>query len=236
MERSVCVNILIFIILGCSCNAQTYFGKDRFGKLEFANDSILYMEFINTNGKNHRVEAYYYENDDTIFISTKLKSKAELQFSDAEIRTSPGGFPVLIKSYIELNNKLTLGDEGCFGYYDTVANQIIVNNLFVKNGEILVFKDGPFYCRIKVITDKSIERYFTINTFGGFDDVICLQNFPVLKKHHTIIPLSPKLNEKCWLENGFYFPKMKLSAKDKTFFTIPRWSIGLMGLPYYDLK
>ena len=105
----------------------------------------------------------------------------------------------------------------------------------MKNDEIIVLKDGPYYVRLKIHTNNIEERYFAIHHNYGesFDDVVYFKKFPLLKKRNSLIPINQSLNNQCWVNNGFFFPKMKLSKKNRKFKTIPRWSQGLRGLPYW---
>jgi hypothetical protein len=72
-----------------------------------------------------------------------------------------------------------------------------------------------------VIKSLAAKRYWNF---------IFLDDFPLLIKGNKLIPIDKKKNEECFINNGFYFPIIKKSKKEKNFKTIPAWTIGLQGL------
>ena len=234
MKKNKIIIIAILTTMSFLCSGQVYYGKGNFGKMEFINDSVALLSFNNENGKIINTQVSCSGHNDTIFMSTKVEEPFTVIFSKTKIPINTGGWCVLTKNYIKLN-KLVLGIEGCFGYYDTITKNIVFNDFFVKNGEILVFKTGPFYVRLKIHTNNYEERYFSIHK-NDFDEEhwIFFKKFPLLKKGNYLIPISNTLNYQCWVDNGFYFPKMKISKKVKEYKTVPIWSLGLRGLPYWD--
>mgnify|MGYP000906758996 CR=1 FL=1 len=233
MKKNKIIIVAILTTMSFLCSGQVYYGKGKFGKIEFVNDSVALLSFINMNDKIISTQVYYSGHNDTIFMSTKVEEPFNVFFSKTKIPINTGGWCVLTKNYIMLS-QLKLGIEGCFGYYDTITKNVVFNDFFVKNGDILVFKDGPFYVRLKIHTNNYEERYFSIHPNGSSEDVIYLKKFPLLKKGNCLIPISKTLNYQCWVDNGFYFPKMKISKKDQEYKTIPIWSLGLRGLPYWN--
>lgn len=227
--------LIVLTCMCCLCFGQVYYGKDEFGKIEFVNDTIALIAFINTNGAINNCQVYYYSNNDTIYLTTKIKEPFDIYFSKNQIPINIGGWCELTKLYFFSENILKLGIEGCYGYYDTISKITVFNDFLVKNNDIIVLQDGPYYVRLKIHTNNIEERYFAIRHNGdSFDDVVFFNKFPLLKKRNSLIPINKSLNNQCWVTNGFFFPKMKVSKKNRKFKTIPRWSKGLRGLPYWN--
>lgn len=231
MKRISYIMICFFCFLSLICKSQIYFGKNSFGKMEFVNDSVVFLDFIDNNGVIFHSKAYYCNSHDTVFLSTEIKQHFEVIFSEDEIPINPGGRPILTKKYSKLNGKITFMNEDCFGYYDPITKDYVFNNFGVENGDILVIRFGIFYERLEITTQKESEKYFIIKDYGNLDNVIFLNDFPLLRKGNCLIPINAYLNEKCWIDNGFFFPKMKKSKKNRDYQTLAIWTLGLRDLP-----
>lgn len=218
-----------------SINAQTYYGKKDFGKIEFIKDSIVTISFARANLDNQIDTCYYRKNEDTLFLSSKLKTRYEVQINNKE-QPIGLGFPTLIKLYWKTGKKYELMFE-YLSIYDTVNNQIVFNGDFtILNNTILVISGGYYYNRM--IWKNEESKYFTLKKikYSGLQHVF-LDNFPMLIKGNKLIPIDENKNFQCWVDNGFYFPTMKKSKKEKEYKTIGYWSIGLRGLPSgFDIK
>jgi hypothetical protein len=225
--------IIYFCIISGLCDAQTYIGKNKLGKLEFLNDSICLLSFIRTDIVTLVSKCFYIKSQDTIYLTTKVPEHFKINISEKE---SPTGYAVLIKDYWYIEHKYRLANEGYLGVWDTIQQKLIIRKDFdIKKGEIIVMQNGPFSERLKINSDIPFDVKFisiTDNSIGNdFEDCLYFKKFPLLVKGNKLIPCGDKnLLEDCWVNNGFYFPIMKKSKKDADFETIAHWSIGLRGL------
>ncbi|MDI6833868.1 MAG: hypothetical protein QMD02_08525, partial [Bacteroidales bacterium] len=111
--------------------------------------------------------------------------------------------------------------------------QVVFNNseYNIEKGDLILFKDKG---RI-LITDKYYNMinspYFAIKFNRFIYDkkqkmempyyfAIFLNNFPLIINGNKIFPAFETDNEQCWAENGFYFPVMKKSKKEKNYYVI----------------
>ncbi len=232
--RTVILFVFVFV---CSTqvHSQTYYGKNSFGRIEILKDSIVTVSFAREGYEDLVDTCYYEKNGDTLFLSSKLKKRYEVEVND-EKQPVREGFPVLIKYYW----KTRKGYELVFEYlpiYDTTNDQIVFNGDFsMTDGVILIIYNETDYSRI--VWEDGESKYFTIKKerYSGLQHVF-FDDFPLLVKGKRLIPIDKASNFQCWVENGFYFPTMKQSKKDKKYNTIGAWSAGLRGLPSgYDIK
>lgn len=235
MKFNIIQSIFIILLSINSLNAQTYYGKKDFGKIEFVKDSVCTVSFAGEGLYNIIDTCYYRKNGDTLFLSSKLKTRYEVQLNNKE-QPIGQGFPTLIKVYWKTGKKYELMFE-YLSIYDTVNNQIVFNNDFpILDNTILVISGGYYYNRM--IWKNKESRYFTIKKvkYSGLQHVF-LDNFPLLIKVNKLIPIDETKNFQSWVDNGFYFPVMKKSKKEKEYKTIGYWSIGLRGLPMgFEIK
>lgn len=215
--------LYVVVLLYCNfCEAQTFYGSSNFGRFEILNDSTCTLCFISDNPLMNRVDSCScVKTGDTIYISTKVRHRFEI------VEEYP--FETLERSslvykeyrYQFLGEGYQLLNEDC-----VCENDKIMNFPGFKNGDIIVVRYFIVYDRFKWIygEERPIIKYNIV-------DGCCFDNFPLLMRGNQIIPIDEEKNEQCWIENGFYFPTMKRSRKEKSFDVIGRWSIGLRGLP-----
>ncbi|MFV0502294.1 MAG: hypothetical protein ACK5MH_11980 [Bacteroidales bacterium] len=78
-------------------NAQTYYGKNEFGKFEFINDSVCTVSFLGLPFWDIVDTCSYIKNQDTIFLSSKIQ-QCEIKYRSYESPIGKG-YPVLMKIY-----------------------------------------------------------------------------------------------------------------------------------------
>ena len=71
--------LTICIIFSSIIFAQTYYGKNDLGKLEFINDSIYVASFYNYNEMKFYDTGTYYKIEDTLFLNSKVKTAFVLE-------------------------------------------------------------------------------------------------------------------------------------------------------------
>jgi hypothetical protein len=222
--------VITFVIWVNFIHSQNYYGDNDFGKLEFINDTICLAYFINTSEFIDNQICYYQKSNDTIFLSTRIKNPFEIIINNDEHIINCDS-PILTKQYRKNNEGYKLVDEFSGGFYDVEEKQIVYNFISFDEGDIIVIKEFIFYRRLR--WDKNERSRFSMIKCldNGVDNSIYFNNFPLLMKGNKLIPIDKDENEKCWINNGFYFPVMTKSKKEKEIKTIPRWTIGLQGLP-----
>jgi hypothetical protein len=119
------VPIICFCIICILCDAQTYIGKNKFGKLKIVNDSTCYLYFINNNAEPLINKCSFVKSNDTIFLSTKIPEPFKIIFLENEILNLYSNC-VLTKIYHFSINEYFL-TEGCFSFYDSAKK----NSLFI---------------------------------------------------------------------------------------------------------
>lgn len=235
MKFNIIQSIFIILLSINSVNAQTYYGKEDFGKFEFVNDSICTISFVNKSMYNLIDTCKYTRNNDTIYLFSSTIRPLEITVNKEEQKIN-SGYPILLKQYIKNKEGYKLIFEYCYGIYDTINNIAVFNNVYIKKGYINVIKDGSYYYRFE--WNYGDAKHFTIKD-TRFSSAISsfFDKFPLLIRGNRLIPLDKENNFQCWVDNGFYFPTMKKSKKEKKYKTIGYWSIGLRGLPSgFDIK
>lgn len=218
--------------------SQTYYGKKNFGQFEIINDSVCTVSFLGLPDWDIVDTCYYKRNNDTLFFSSNPKQQCKIEYNPYE-STVGKGFPVLMKLYQKRQKKYELVGEIWDLTYDTL-NKRIVWNEHRDDNLLLVIRIGPYYdIRTKVkrqVIKISSDKIPLIINVDYVPTCMYFDNFPLLIKGNKLVPIDKEKNEQCWIENGFYFPKMKKSKKKKDYNTFAYWSKGLRGLPSgYDI-
>jgi hypothetical protein len=225
--------------------SQVYYGKKELGKFEIINDSICTVSFINIPGSAafHVVDTCsYIKAGDTIFISTKVRNKFEIIPYDKPIPTR-FGVTVSIKVYFKKNNRLVFTNETVQGKefaLDTINNQLLFKKKYVSvyDGNILLFYTDMYgYTRLKLDNSYSFNDYLLIKfNKMNTNQSVFFDSFPLIMRKNKIIPIDKTQQEKCWVDNGFYFPKMKKSSTIKEYNGIFWHEIGISGLTYFYMQ
>lgn len=227
MLRKIILTLFLIIFIIINLTSQSlYFGKNRFGRLEFINDSISII-CINSIGQglNFDDTIYYRNSNDTMWISTIIKEKYSIIASDSAIPVLDGP-PVIIRRYKKVSDTKYKILQQFILPYDTINKQIVFNDLQppLEKGEIL-FMDLVYGG--KFIID---EPYFSLtksNHFAiRFNVVLAsryesfhLNEFPLKIKKNKLIPISNEAQQWCWIYNNHYSPVMKKAKKEKHFYT-----------------
>lgn len=69
---------LFFLLNVLNVVGQVYYGENKFGKIQFINDSIIYIHFIDRPFNMIRDTCFVERNGDTLFLSTKETWKYKL--------------------------------------------------------------------------------------------------------------------------------------------------------------
>lgn len=224
--------LFVFVILcAFKSNSQIYYGAKDFGKIEFINDSIVNITFTSSASDKQTESCFYKKNHDTIFLSSIIKKPYEIEILDSNINIGKG-YPIVIKFYYKERNDYRLENEEAY-VYDTINDQIVLNDYTLYWSRIIVYK-SLYYNRIFIPYESSfsyIRKNITIKNIKYGWQTYFFEDFPLLIKGKKLIPLDKDKNFQCWIENGFYFPVMMKSDKNKNYRTIGLWSKGLRGLP-----
>jgi len=231
MKTKIFICILICL---CSLNildAQTYYGTNKLGRLEIINDSLYSASFYGLNEIIFIDTGTYRRNGDTIWLNSIVKRPFEIVDRSNEHSPTWNCNNYMIKQYANFKNKYKLVQEYTAYniYVDTINNQLICSWMPSNGSDILVIKDGFIYKRFRK-TGKSTQ-FFTIRILDDKMDRIYFDDFPLLIKGEKLIPIDKEKNEQCWIDNGFYFPKMKKANKEKEYNCFIIGYRGLRGLP-----
>ena len=215
-------------------NAQEYYyGKDNFGQLVIINDSSFSATFYREGWHVYNDTGYYHRNGDTLFLSTISKNKYKIEeISERdlpELRFLSGG---LIKVYKKDRSNYYIATEEFANVYDEETKKYYLIYYFDGN-EIIVFCDNYHaYTRVRYKKKMHDNERRKILKIEVLDESLSLHldDFPLLKRENILIPINKEKNEDCWINNGFYFPKMK-KKKQRNFKVVGVWSKGLFGLP-----
>lgn len=230
--------IFIFLNIAIGAKAQVYYGEKGLGKLELLNDSVFTISFwgdIGMTGLIPSVDTGYYRKDGKIlYLSSKEKKPFELIVSEKKERILENtGYPVLTKKYIKnyQTKKNELAHESCREIFDTLNHQIVYNDFYVRNDEILVIKIFGYYQYRLKWKGKEAKHFIIKFLHSKAQRTLSFEKFPLVIKGNKLLPKDKEKNEQCWIDNGFHFPVMRESKKEKEYETIARWSLGLRGLP-----
>lgn len=228
---------IVFTILSTTIQAQVYYGKNQFGRLKFINDTTGTVTFISLLSGGVAVDTCdILKHEDTIWLSTKAKWRYKVNVFDEPQTSSNPWYPVIIKRYYyasyDKKYKYHYEGEGV-AMYDSVTNSIIYENkLWGINDYIIAFKDIFEYFRVKCSFGNSRNDFaITIEYNPDYHNGVVFDNFPLLIKNNRLKPIDKNEQMKCWLDNGFFFPKMKKSKKSKRYNIRNGLYIGLMNLP-----
>jgi hypothetical protein len=213
--------------------AQIYYGKDLFGKLQIVNDSTGTITFITWLAGRSVDSCYIRKHGDTIFLSTKARWRNKVSvYKTIQTATNPW-FPAVIKIYeYNFHEKKYEYISDNIGIYDSTKQSIVLEeNVFGRGTYIIVYRTFLSYFRVKCSfnTDRNyvvLEGNPDYNLQG-----VVFDEFPLLAKKNRLIPIDKKKQLECWLDNGFFFPKMKISKKEKKYDIISGHYVGLRNLP-----
>ena len=243
------ITILLLVVLSSvfhsNIYSQVYYGKKKLGKFEIINDSICTVSFIKIPGTGRLYvidTCSYIKAGDTIFISTKVRNKFEIIPYDKPIPTR-FGLTVSIKVYFKKNNRLVFKSETVQGKefaLDTINNQLLFRKRYVSlfDGNILIFYTDMYgYTRLRLDNSYPFNEYVLIKFNGmNMNQSVFFDSFPLVIRKNKIIPIDKTKQEECWVDNGFYFPKMKKSSKNKDYNGISWNEIGISGLTYFYMQ
>jgi hypothetical protein len=214
---------------------EIYYGQNDFGKIKILNDSALIVYFIgHLMAPEWGDTCFYKRYGDTIKMSTHIKSRFIVTIDDTVLHLkSDECEPIVLKQFEKQPTKKgyeyqLLSECGAMSCY---PEGIILSEFRIRNGMIIVIKDCIEYVRLKWIYGDITTKSAMIKTSVSANHLV-FDKFPLLLKSDKLIPTDKKAIEQCWIDNGFYFPKMKKSKRIKRYKTVSYWLIGLTGLPH----
>ena len=254
--KKLYISFVTLITVFTHVDAQTYYGEKSFGRLQIINDSMGTVTFISYLASRSVDDCSIRKHGDTVFLSTNAQWRYKVNVFDEEqtavidrfgsvIATTRGidtlinfvnpRIATVIKIYrYSFPDKKYEYLEDDIGIYDSITNSIILEtNAFYRGNYIIVYKDFSGYYRVKcsfkkdvqyVVLEKNPDDYW-------YQGVLVFNEFPLLIKRNRLIPIDKEKQLDCWLDNGFFFPKMKLSKKSKEYNVINGHYIGLRNLP-----
>ncbi|MBQ9313363.1 MAG: hypothetical protein IJ213_10030 [Bacteroidales bacterium] len=222
MKKNLILTLLLFSVQ--LLFSQSYYGKDDFGRLEFINDSNYVVSFYSHAEGLFFDTGTYYKIKDTIFLNSMKKEAfvfEEVDEKDNIYMDSANGcdYNLMMKFFYLKNKKYEMSKEctGSLIYYDNI-NKEIKTPFSVHKDDIVVIFDGMIYKRFIPRPSKEYPDYpgtdsYRIKIVDDKDDRVYLNDFPLLIRGNKLIPIDKNKNYDCWVNNGFYFPKMKRNEK-----------------------
>ena len=235
-------HLMLLITMFAFCNiinAQSYYGNNRFGKLQLLNDTTCTVNFISFMDIISTDTCFVHRQGDTLWLSTKSKTRYKVNIFEEMQSVHKPSFPVIIKTYLETtpNGKYEFIGEST-AMYDSLTKSIVLNyDVFSSGVYIIVFCVFGEYYRVKCDfgTYPQPDKYITLQKDTNYFHGVVFEKFPLLQKRNSLIPLKVGNEEQCWLDNGFYFPKMKKKKTNQYYKYIKGNLIGLRDLPIgYD--
>jgi len=233
--------IFIFIVLqnitiNCQDLGSHYYGKGGLGHLEFISDSLCAISFLSNSVKEPLIDtAYYHRNGDTIFISTKIKDRYEIRTYDTQPKFNCNDYAILKNIFRMQGEKFKIFFELAIPF-DTTTNELYFEkgkqDFYIYTHPILYYKGYHRLCfhylHLSSI-NYNIIKLMNLET----DQSLFMNEFPLIIKHNKLIPLSNKYiaNWIFWRDNGFFFPKMTISKKQRNYKTIYIKDIALKDIP-----
>lgn len=224
------------VIFAISIEAQTYYGKNLFGRLQIVNDSIGTVTFISWMDTRSVDSCSLRKHGDTLWLSTEVRTRYRVNIYDQMQPNFNPWFPVIIKiySYTAYNKKYNFIGENT-AIYDSLTKTIVLNyNVFSSGTYIIAFWVLGEYYRVKCdfgYYQQPYKKYLTLQEDTNYFHGVVFNEFPLLIKGNKLIPIDKEKQMQCWLDNGFFFPKMKMSKKTKKYKIINGHYIGLRNLP-----
>ena len=232
--------VILSTILTCNIFSQDYYGRHHFGRLSIIDDNTIKIDFMHDNMilnwsfDRSALECTYERNGDTLFLSTNNVPMITARYEESVIPENQYGIPAVVHYY-------KMSDNGDYDLmwsraylYDTTTNSIVIHlNRGTSYDGIIVVDFGIFPSRT-LLPDRT-----AIKTNGDYSLIIMvnqsipetyLSKFPLLIQGKRIKPISTKANEKCWIDNGFYFPVLVRKGKNRLYDFISNHKIGYEGL------
>lgn len=232
--------VMLSIILTCKIFCQDYYGRHHFGRLSIIDSNTIKIDFmhdnmiINWSFDRYALKCTYERNGDTLFLSTNNAPMLTARYEDSVIPENRQGIPAVVHYY----NKSDKGDYDLMWsrayLYDTSTNSIIIHQYRGTSYEGIIVVDFGIFPTRTLLPVRT-----TINTNGDYSLVIndnqsipetYLSKFPLLMKGKRLIPISMNANERCWIDNGFYFPVLVWKKKNRLYDYISNHKIGYEGL------
>lgn len=111
--------------------------------------------------------------------------------------------------------------------FDSINQQIVFNNMQppLEYGEILYFCEWPSSKFLVKEPYLSVigAKYFSIKFNTLYNSGHYFNEFPLKIKKGKLIPISNEAQQKCWINNNYYFPVMKKSKKEKSYYTVAQY-------------
>ncbi|HON20018.1 MAG TPA: hypothetical protein PLW70_01610 [Bacteroidales bacterium] len=234
--KKISVLLIIMTLFALSSKAQLYYGKDLFGRLKIINDSVCTVTFISWMDIRSEDTCSFRKQGDTLWLSTKARIRYRVNVYDKNQPVFKPWIPVIIKtySYTAYNKKYNFSDEKT-AIYDSLTKTIVLNESGFSEGTyIIAFRIFGEYYRVKCdfgYYQKPERKYLTLQEDTNYFHGVVFNEFPLLVKGNKLIPIDEEKQVQCWLDNGFFFPKMKMSKKHKKYNIINGNYIGLRNLP-----
>ena len=239
---------VLFVIIIClrfgDCFAQHYFARNGSGELRLIDDYRYEASFYSMSGVDSGRETsffdtgYYRVRHDTLSLSS-----ATCSWADVFTAYDTSGLKRVDSAQYLIQ---LMGVNGLGKWHEYY--KYIVRDVFRKDDTIVLFCPGYLYrnsilsvydnhLQRRVIPDESlffsygVKKNYYIIIYPDNIRRIYLDEFPLLIRGRKLIPIDNDKNFRCFVYNGFFFPKM--DQKERELWKIGVMSRGIKGQEYY---
>lgn len=240
MKDKVIFLILTIFLTINNIISQTYYGKNKIGKMVLIDDSICIMSFVNYAPNKPIIDTCFYKKyDNKIVINSKYKHKFYITPIDTPIKIY-NSVPVIFKSYF-INSKDAHINHEFIVDVDTTKFQFIIQNdsryLHVNTFFIISYKNN-YYKMYFYHFPSYNEKYYlvkynqsTIDYSLYFDSITFIIKGNKLIPEYILYKNELKNDNTFYLENGFNIPVMKISKKQKSYKGYSKDVLKMSGIP-----
>lgn len=232
--------VMLSMVLVYNVFCQDYYGRHHFGRLSIIDSNTIMIDFAHDNlirnwsFDSSALECSYTRNGDTLFLSTNNSPKITARYVESVIPENQYGIPVVVH-YYKMSDKGNYDLMWSRAYlYDTTTNSIVVRLYRGTSYEGMIVVDFGVFPSRTILPDRTVVKtngdYSLIITVDQAIQETYLAKFPLLIQGWRIKPISMKANEKCWIDNGFYFPVLVRKKKNRLYDSISNHEIGYEGL------
>jgi len=215
-----CLLIINTFFLTNALIAQSYTGDSDYGDMELINDSLYSVSFYAYANLDFCDTGTYYKKGDTIFLNSIIKHNYEFIADEKDVHSDNlnlfSEYTIKIYSKDRENEyRFTHETSILLTHYDSIEKELF-SAISVNNGDIVIVQSfSPFkYRRFMVATPNKYKSYkLRFRIMDEKIDRVYFDNFPVLRTENKLIPIDDDKNFQCWVDNGFFFPTMKLKTK-----------------------
>lgn len=239
--RFFIIAYVFYFFSNASVFGQRYIGRNGLGSFELLNDSTCVVSFLSELFMNG-MEGYFPKFDTCNVVKDGktyfLTSKKPRSITNIIGNSLPFGFKSSTYSTVKFFTR-ELQRNGHWRFLYELSLEYEEDSLFsiLSIGKrltgfsnvLIVIVEHPFLSH-RIFFPKIPKDNFGLKVDFKTDNFLILDSFPIIVKSNKVIPIDNEKNFQCWVDNGFYFPKMRLNKNYREHDYIPMWKKGITGL------